>query len=213
MARFGLMIGPLTESRTTRRLATLVHRLMPAGHELVELMYGDLPHHSPYSDVPAPSDGLAWRRSVAELDALIVITSSHTRSIPGTLKNALDWAGADGSSRELDGKPVAIAGAAIDEPGAFASLTHLRTVLSDAGARLMGQPEHMFTVLDGSLDDDGTCTDPVLFGAAEEFLAGAVGHAVHQLRASGSLPVVSAPESPAVGIPLAAAPAAAPEPA
>ncbi|MDN4471888.1 NADPH-dependent FMN reductase [Demequina zhanjiangensis] len=221
MADFGLMIGPLPEARTTRRLSALLQRLMPRGsHSLTELMYASLPGHTPYTDVPTPSAGLAWRRSVAALDALIVVAPTHTRSIPGVLKNALDWAGADGTPGALRGMPVAIAGAAAPGAGTFASLQHLRTVLLDSGAVLLGQPERTFEVPDGSLTDDGTCSDVELFHDVEEFLRAAVGHAVHEMRASGrepspaliappsplagmARPAPSVPQSPEVGIPLA----------
>ncbi|WP_084127432.1 NADPH-dependent FMN reductase [Demequina sp. NBRC 110054] len=223
MAHFGLMIGPLPEARTTRRLAALIHRLMPQGHQLTELLYTALPGHTPYTDVPTPAAGLEWQRTVASLDALIIVAPTHTRSIPGVLKNALDWAGADSDTGQLAGKPVAIAGAAAEGQATFAALQHLRTVLVDAGATLLGQPERSLEISEFALEDGGQCTDPVLFGKVQELLGAAVGHALHEIRAAearhgilsggaGPSPISpmsgiptqesTAPMSPPVGVPV-----------
>ncbi|MFP5360802.1 MAG: NAD(P)H-dependent oxidoreductase [Actinomycetes bacterium] len=182
MPVIGLLLGQLPEARTTRLLSTLLHSVAPRGTTVVELTASDLPLHAPYTDAPLPSAGIALKRAIDEVDGVLVLTPTHERSIPGALKHAIDWATASPSS--LMSRPVAIAGAAAPRAGYFAALTHLRTVLKDAGATVMGQPEHALSVDAASFDEHGTCVDAELEAQVRELLAAIAGFVVHQARAS-----------------------------
>ena len=211
MPVIGLLLGQLPEARTTRLLSTLLHTVAPRGTTVVELTASDLPLHAPYTDAPLPSAGIALKRAIDEVDGVLVLTPTHERSIPGALKHAIDWATASPSS--LVGRPVAIAGAAAPRAGYFAALTHLRTVLKDAGAMVMGQPEHVLSVDAASFDEHGTCVDVELETQAKELLAAVAGFVVHQARASlaaGEPPTTPAtPLTPAHGLTLPSDPVAA----
>ncbi|WP_062312490.1 NADPH-dependent FMN reductase [Demequina rhizosphaerae] len=214
MPVIGLLMGNLPQARTTRLLSSLLHAAAPSGTRLVELSPADLPLHAPYTDAPLPSAGLAWKRQLDAVDGLLVITPTHERSIPGTLKHALDWASASPTS--LEDKPVVIAGAAAPRSGSFMALVHLRTVLADAGALVMGQPERTLTVQSTDFSAHGHCHSAELDAQAHALLGAAAGYVAHVARAGGSgpLPTVptdpirairaarsTAPASPAVGIP------------
>lgn len=224
MTTVGVLIGPLPRSLSTRRVARLLQEVTPASARLVELDFSALPHHAPQTDVPAPADALAWKRTIAELDALIVLTPAHERSIPGCLKNALDWAGGAVAPNALIDLPVVIGGLCDGELPRFAAIQHLRTVMQDAGARMKSQPEHVLALEPGSFDAQDHCHDDHLRTEARDLLAATVGHAAHQARArivdaaSMSDDVVTevlsagpGPLSPASGLPVVVAgPAAQP---
>lgn len=193
MPVIGLLLGQLPEARTTRLLSTLLHTVAPRGTTVVELTASDLPPHAPYTDAPLPTAGIALKRAIDEVDGVLILTPTHERSIPGALKHAIDWATASPSS--LVGRPVAIAGAAAPRAGYFAALTHLRTVLKDAGATVMGQPEHALSVDAASFDEHGACVDVELEAQAKELLAAIAGFVVHQARAS-----LAAGEQPATPV-------------
>jgi chromate reductase len=214
MPVIGLLLGQLPEARTTRLLSTLLHSVAPRGTTVVELTASDLPLHAPYTDAPLPSAGIALKRAIDEVDGVLVLTPTHERSIPGALKHAIDWATSSPSS--LVGRPVAIAGAAAPRAGYFAALTHLRTVLKDAGATVMGQPEHALSVDAASFDEHGTCVDVELEAQAKELLAAVAGFVVHEARASiaaGDPPATPAtpatPVTPARGLAVPSDPVAA----
>lgn len=218
MTTVGLMIGPLPRSLSTRRVARLLHESAPASARLVELDFTSLPHHTPQTDVPAPADALAWKRTIAGLDALIVLTPAHERSIPGSLKNALDWAGGTVAPNSLIDLPVVIGGMCDGELPRFAAIQHLRTVLQDAGARLKGQPEHVLALEPGAFDSTDLCLDEHLREEARDLVTATVGHAAHQSRArivdadsmtddvvTQVLAAPPGPVSPATGVPVASA--------
>lgn len=216
MTTVGVMIGPLPRSLTTRRVGRLLREVAPRSVRLVDLDVSALPLHTPHTDVPTPAHALAWKRTVNELDGLLVLTPAHERSIPGGLKNALDWAGGAVAPNALIDLPVVIGGMCEDELPRFAAIQHLRTVLTDAGARLKGQPEHILAFDRDSFADDGACVDQDVRAEARDLLAATAGHAEHQQRArivdaasmhddvvSEILAAPHGPASAAEGVPIA----------
>ncbi|WP_062307881.1 NADPH-dependent FMN reductase [Demequina subtropica] len=210
MPTIGLLLGQLPQARSTRLLSSLLHRAAPRGTTLVELTPQALPMHPPYTDAPMPSSGAAWKCALAGVDGLIVVTPSHERSIPGTLKHALDWAAS--SPSPLAGMPVMIAGVARPGEGLFSPVTHLRTVLMDAGAEVAGQPERSLAMDPAAFGEAGECSDAALWQQAAELVADAAGFTVHVRRARAAVPSTPvpaidaagpAPRSPEVGVPLA----------
>ncbi|MFV0632585.1 NADPH-dependent FMN reductase [Demequina sp.] len=227
MTTLGVLIGPLSSSRATRHVSRLLHEVVPSHVRLVELDPQGLPHHAPYTDVVPATTGVQWKRDVAQLDGLLVLTPCHERSIPGVLKNALDWAGGTVAPNALTGLPVVIAGMGCEAAARFSAIQHLRTVLTDAGAVLKSQPEMMLHVEDDSFDESGSCVDNALRGDAIELLSIAAGFVAHQTRAGivrGHLAAVESslvgddsivtqvlaaapgPESPRLGVPTAPLP-------
>lgn len=197
----GLLIGSLPLARTQRHLTRLLMDAAPEGVTVVELDPHSLPQHAPYADVPAPADALAWKRSFADLDGLVVITPTIERSIPGALKNAIDWAGGTSAPNALHGMPTAIAGVSLGSLPRFASIQHLRTVLTDDGAVLRAQPEVVLFAAPESFAEDGTPLDEDLLGEAKRLMSAAAGVAAHQRRVreteSGEVPVAATPVSTA----------------
>lgn len=183
MTTLGLMLGSLPLARTQRHLARLLADVAPANTRVIELMPHDLPHHAPYADVPAPAGALEWRREISSVDGLIVVTPTRDRSIPGSLKSAIDWAGDSSGSSALTGMPTVIAGVSVGDLPRFASLQHLRTVLGDKGAVLRSQPETVLFASNESFDAEGLPVDQDLVAEARELISAAAGVAAHQRRA------------------------------
>lgn len=112
----------------------------PEGVE-VEL-YRDLESLPPYNedrdtDTP-PAAVAAMRRQVAEADALLISTPEYNGTLPGQLKQLVDWASRPyGPASALYGKPVAVIGASVTDYGALWAQDHLRKALGIAGARVV----------------------------------------------------------------------------
>jgi len=77
------------------------------------------------------------REQIADADAILVVTPEYNGSIPGVLKNAIDWASRPRSEAALRGKTVAVAGASTGQYGAIWAIQDLRRVLGIAGARVI----------------------------------------------------------------------------
>jgi chromate reductase len=127
-------------------------------------LFDELAAVPPYSeDVdgdPAPPGAAALRAAIADADALVIATPEYNSSVPGQLKNALDWASRPLATSVLRGKPVAVVGASSGIFGAVWAQAEVRKVLGAIGARVLddelpvGQAHDAFAA-DGSLRDPG----------------------------------------------------------
>ena len=110
---------------------------MPPGAEL-ESSGIDLDRVPPFNEDweadPAPLAVAGLRELIAGADALLIATPEYNRSIPGQLKNALDWASRPRGSAVLQGKPAAGSAPVLRSDGAAEAAADLRKVLAEAGA-------------------------------------------------------------------------------
>jgi chromate reductase len=126
------------DSLNTALLRAAAERL-PGGAELVE--YEGLRDVPPYDEdlenegTPAAVEEL--RAAVREADAVLVATPEYNHSIPGQLKNALDWVSRPAGKSALDGKPAAVIGASSGMFGAVWAQAELRKVLAAMGGRVV----------------------------------------------------------------------------
>jgi chromate reductase len=110
---------------------------------------------------PAHSAVAALREAVAEADAILIATPEYNHSLPGALKNALDWASRPFATNVFRGKPVAVVGSSTGLFGAVWAQSELRKVLAAMGARVVdvelgvGQAALKFDA-DGRLVDEET---------------------------------------------------------
>jgi chromate reductase, NAD(P)H dehydrogenase (quinone) len=94
-----------------------------------------LPHFTPDDDGGAPVASL--RAAIAGADAVLIATPEYNSSVPGQLKNALDWVSRPIASNALRFKPVAVVGASTGVFGAVWSQAELRKILAAIGARVV----------------------------------------------------------------------------
>jgi chromate reductase len=131
--------GSLRADSHNTRLLLEAEQLFPADAELV--LYDGLKDVPPYDeddDVdPAPAGAAHFRAALAEADAVLFATPEYNSSIPGVLKNALDWASRPIATNVLRNKPVAVIGASTGMFGAVWAQAELRKVLSTIGARVV----------------------------------------------------------------------------
>ncbi|ODV15918.1 MAG: NAD(FAD)-dependent dehydrogenase [Rhodanobacter sp. SCN 68-63] len=105
----------------------------------------------------------ALRSAAAAADALLIATPEYNQSLPGVLKNALDWLSLDGPQGEvLHGKPIAVTGASSGPWGTRLAQTALRQVLHACGALVMPTPTLFVASAESRLQADGTLADEAL---------------------------------------------------
>jgi chromate reductase len=98
---------------------------------------GALPHYNEDDDVePAPAAVAELRSAVRAADAVLIATPEYNHSLPGALKNALDWASRPHASNVFRDKPVAVIGSSAGIFGAVWAQAELRKVLAAMGARV-----------------------------------------------------------------------------
>jgi chromate reductase len=112
----------------------------------------------------------ALRAAIAAADAVLIATPEYNGSIPGALKNALDWASRPYGDNALRGKPVAVIGASAGPGGAARAQAEARAVLERIGARVVGGAIAVSRA-GGRFDPAGALVDPALEGKLAELLA------------------------------------------
>jgi chromate reductase, NAD(P)H dehydrogenase (quinone) len=153
--------GSLREASYNVALARAATELAPAG--VAVEVFDELRAVPPY-DADEDGGGVSpavqhLRDRIAAADALLVITPEYNGSIPGVLKNAIDWASRPHRHSALWGKTAAIAGATTGSYGAMWALADLRRVLGIAGARVI-DTEVSVSQAHTSLGEDGRLADP-----------------------------------------------------
>lgn len=131
--------GSLRRGSVNRALLEAAREAAPAGVEVVVWDgLGGLPHYSEDRDGDAsPAAVVELRRLIGEADALLVATPEYNSSLPGALKNALDWASRPYGTATLVGKPTAVVGASPSAFGASWAQAEARKVLAASGARVL----------------------------------------------------------------------------
>jgi chromate reductase len=131
--------GSLRRDSLNSALLRAAAERLPAGVELIE--FGGLREIPPYdADAEAAATPLAveqLRRAMREADAVLIATPEYNHSIPGVLKNALDWASRPAGQSALNGKPAAVIGASTGMFGAVWAQAETRKVLGALGGRVI----------------------------------------------------------------------------
>jgi chromate reductase len=144
---------------------------LPSGVEL-EVYDGlrDLPHYDADLDVEPEHETVArLRQAIADADGVLISTPEFNGSIPGVLKNALDWASRPFPDSTLKGKPVAVVGASTGLFGAVWAQADTKKVLGIIGADVL-DGELPVGQASGAFGDDGHLIEPELRTALEELL-------------------------------------------
>jgi chromate reductase, NAD(P)H dehydrogenase (quinone) len=164
--------GSLRRDSHNTRLLEAAAELMPPGAEL-ELFDGlrEVPPYDADDDIePAPEPVRRLRDAIASADAVLIATPEYNSSIPGQLKNAIDWASRPFPDNALRGKPVAVVGASTGAFGAMWAQAELRKVLGATGARVIDR-ELAVAAAHEAFDDRGNLADGDLERELEEIIA------------------------------------------
>jgi chromate reductase len=127
--------------------------------EFVEIAIRDLPLYNRDLDIDYPPVARDFKAAIASVDALLFVTPEYNRSVPGALKNALDWASRPWGQNALTGKPSAVIGASMGVIGTALAQQSLRGTLAFCNAPQMTAPEAYIHMTPGLITDDGEVTN------------------------------------------------------
>jgi chromate reductase len=171
--RIGYFVGSLSSTSINRTLSQALVKLAPADMDFTEIPIGNLPLYSPDHDASYPPEAVALKEAIAASDAVLFVTPEYNRSIPGALKNAIDWASRPWGQNSFEHLPAAVCGASPGQIGTALAQQSLRGVLSFCNARQMTAPECYVTLRPGLITEDGEVTDDstraFLTGFMQEF--------------------------------------------
>lgn len=168
--RVGYFVGSLSSTSINRKLAQALVKLGAEGVEFVEIPIKDLPLYSPDYDADYPAEGRALKEALASVQAVLFVTPEYNRSIPGALKNAIDWASRPWGQNSFDHKPTAIIGASIGAIGTAVAQQGLRAVMAFCNARQMTAPEAYIHFTEGMVDEQGTVVNDDTRGFLQNFM-------------------------------------------
>lgn len=164
--KVGYLVGSLATGSINRLLSKALVRLAPPQLQLSEIPFKDLPLYSYDYDSDFPPVARAFKRAIAEVDGLLFVTPEYNRSIPGGLKNAIDWASRPWGQNSFARKPSAVIGTSPGSIGTALAQQSLRGVLSFCNSPQMSAPEAYIQFTPGLINDKGEVTNE----KTEEFL-------------------------------------------
>jgi chromate reductase, NAD(P)H dehydrogenase (quinone) len=151
--KVGYIVGSLAKASINRRLALALAKLAPPELELVEVPIRDLPLYCYDYDNDFPASGTAFKRGIADVDAVLFVTPEYNRSIPGALKNAIDWGSRPYGKNSFARKPTAVIGTSPGLIGTAVGQQHLRSILGFCNAPQMNSPEAYIQYKPDLIDD------------------------------------------------------------
>jgi chromate reductase len=157
MAAFtvGYLVGSLATKSINRRLAKALVKLSPPELRLTEIPFKDLPLYSYDYDADYPPVATTFKDAIAAVDAVLFVTPEYNRSIPGALKNAIDWASRPYGKNAFTRKPAAVIGASTGKIGTAVAQQHLRSILAFCNSPQMNSVEAYIQFEDGLIGEDG----------------------------------------------------------
>jgi len=154
----GYFVGSLATASINRKLAKALVRLAPNELAMTEIPFRDLPLYSYDYDPDPPEQARAFKRAIDAVDAVLFVTPEYNRSIPGGLKNAIDWASRPFGKNSFTRKPSGVIGASTGKIGTAIAQQSLRSVLSFCNSPQMNSPEAYIQFTPGLITDDGQVT-------------------------------------------------------
>lgn len=174
--------GSLRRGSHNRRLLRAARALLPPEHDLVEWDgLRDLPAFDEDLEDDPPQAVLDFRAAIEDADGLLIATPEYNSSIPGALKNAIDWASRPFPDNVLRNKPCVVIGASTGLFGAVWAQAEMRKTLKASGADVLDS-ELPVGMADSAFADDDTLLDPALNERLGEMLE----WLVHACRGAGT---------------------------
>ena len=169
--RIGVIVGSLSSTSINRRLAHALEKLAPDSLECKEIPFRDLPLYSPDYDADFPESAKAWKAALDCTEAVLFVTPEYNRSIPGALKNAIDWASRPYGQNSFNRKPSAVIGTSPGQIATAVAQQHLRSLLSFCNSPQMNSPEAYIHYRKDLFDDDGNVLDESTASFLHKYMA------------------------------------------
>jgi chromate reductase len=153
--KVGYLIGSLSSTSINRKLANALIKLAPKTLSFSEIRSGSAVYSPATTQLPGSRRGIKVHKAV---DALLFVTPEYNRSIPGGLKNAIDWASRPWGTNSFARKPSAVIGTSPGAIGTAVAQQSLRSVLGFSNSPQMNAPEAYIQFTPGLITDDGKVT-------------------------------------------------------
>jgi len=151
--------GSLREGSYNRAALRAAQSLVPEGATIESFDIKGLPGFSQDDEATPPPQVVELKQRIRNADAILIVTPEYNYSVPGVLKNAIDWASRPYGDSAWTKKPVAIMGASVGTLGTARAQYHLRQMFVFLDMFAVNQPEVMISQAHKHFDDRGNLSD------------------------------------------------------
>lgn len=151
--------GSLRKQSFNRALLRAAQELTPQGATIETFELDGIPGFNQDEEANPPAKVTELKQRIRSADAILFVTPEYNYSLPGVLKNAIDWASRPYGDSAWNGKPVAIMGASVGSIGTARAQYHLRQSFVFLNMYAVNQPEVMLGNAHQHFDQDGKLTD------------------------------------------------------
>lgn len=167
--KIGIIQGSLRKNSFNKKIVETIAELLPKGYEAKFIEIGDLAlYNEEYDDstLETPASYTRFRNDLAESDAFIFVIPEYNRSMPATIKNAIDVGSRPYTDVKWIGKKVVVASSSLAMTGVLRANYEVKTSLAFLGANVLAQPEVILSAIHDSFEEDDK-----IKGETKEFLA------------------------------------------
>ena len=166
--------GSLRRNSYNRSALRAAQQLVPPDATLEVFELDGIPVFSEDEERQPPAKVVELKKRIREADAVLFVTPEYNYSIPGGLKNAIDWASRPYGDSAWTGKPAAIMGASIGTFGTARAQYHLRQVFVFLNMHALNQPEVMIANASQNFDGEGNLTNETTKTSIRQLLSNLV---------------------------------------
>jgi chromate reductase len=153
------IVGSLRQGSYNHFALEAAQELLPDGATLSLVELGGIPLYNQDLEAAPPDTVLAFKDRILAADAILFATPEYNYSLPGVLKNAIDWASRPYGKSAWTGKPAAVFGASVGAFGSARAQYHLRQILVALNMPVVNQPEVMIGNASRRFEEDGRLID------------------------------------------------------
>jgi chromate reductase len=169
--RVAVVVGSLRKDSFNRKMAKALAAMAPKELSLEIVEIGQLPLYNQDDDASPPPASVAFKKKIADADAVLFVSPEYNRSVPGVLKNAIDIASRPYGQSAWNGKPAAVMTVSPGAIGGFGANHHLRQTLVFLNVPLLSQEAYIgnaFALFDdtGELVNESTAEFLRAYGQA-----------------------------------------------
>jgi chromate reductase len=171
--------GSLRKASFNRAALRAAQQLAPEGVKFEIFDLEGIPPFNQDEETRPPERVAQFKQRIRAADAILIVTPEYNYSVPGVLKNAIDWASRPYGDNSWDGKPVAVMGASVGAMGTSRAQYHLRQVFVFLNMYPLNRPEVMITNAPQRFDEKGNLRDEDTKAHIQKLLVALVAWAKH----------------------------------
>jgi chromate reductase, NAD(P)H dehydrogenase (quinone) len=168
MLNVAVIVGSLRKESFNRKIVMALDKLSHPTLSFSFIKIDDIPLYNQDLDSHLPESVVRFKKQISDADAVLFATPEYNRSIPGVLKNVIDWGTRPYGTNVWANKPIAVVGASPGAVGTAVAQSHFRSIMTSFGAILLPLPEIYIIYKENLVDDSFKIT----VEGTEKFLQG-----------------------------------------